>query len=661
VQIQGVAMFGLLSWLFGFIIRILLSIVFYGTPLLGLWLASSLAAYMAGPPYLPWAVGVLMFLIFPGLWELYSWMHRNREKKAWFTPLDRISMRIFAVGLVFLAVMIYLYPKTSFVALSTRGDWMLDGVKDPRAEQVRPVLFTAANGLEWLYKLTKKNPYKRLVDPKAQKIAEQATKQREQQMAKQKEQQIALATDAYKKNAEKAVDQKGGKDNEQKTEKTTEPGAETKVEQKNGQFGEQAGENSANDPAVTTSDKPEGKGDSSDEKISEGDKKKTLGKDGKLAQEGEKSKSAQKEKFAEKEGSKLSKPEKDEKHKKEKTDKQNEKIGKSKDDQKAKQADKKSKNKHEEKIAKENDSTPKTEKKIAKSTARWPWKGSRIHPLISKIPKSAESSIESVAQYIAAHEADPVLRIKALHDYVADRIAYDCEQFYAHNIHDQDAETVFRKRKGVCAGYANLLSAMASAVNEKIIVVIGDARDPSTGDKLTGVGHAWNAACIGDSWYLIDSFWDAGYISREKGFTKAFKLDYFMPPPQVMIQDHFPDETSWQLLASPISQGEFLRQPMLSPGFQAASLKLISPRRPRNEATEAMVILKNPKNEWLIAGLEQNGKSVGYSTNPTNSETAQIVCPLPSKGTYRMNMFVNDRAERDANYEYVGSVDFVNR
>jgi hypothetical protein len=191
--------------------------------------------------------------------------------------------------------------------------------------------------------------------------------------------------------------------------------------------------------------------------------------------------------------------------------------------------------------------------------------------------------------------------------------------------------------------------------------VCGDARDPATGDKLTGSGHAWNAARIGTRWYLIDSCWDAGSISREKGFTKFYKTDYLLTPPKVMIQDHFPEEPTWQLLAQPLSQGEFLRQPMLRPGFEAAGLTLVAPQRAQNESgSKAFAIVKNPKNEWIIAGLEQDGKPIGYSTIPTNNEIAQLEHPLPDKGRYRLNMFAKEQG-RDARYNFVGSVDYVNR
>ena len=506
-------MFRLASWLFGLLIRLLFYLIFYGTPLIGFWLASSLAAYLGGPPWIAWVAGLLMFPVIPGIWELRAYAYRSPESKPWFSTLDRLSLRTFAVGLAFLAVMLYAFPQTAFVSLSTRGDWMLDEVKDSRADTARRVLFRAAGALEWLYRATKTNPYKAHVDSEARQRSEEATKQLEQEAAQQREKEAA------------------------QTGKADQP-SETESALKH--------ENEAQQPA-----QPE---------------------------------------------------------------------------------------------------------------LKWPWKGATLHPAVSKMPASAETSIESVARYIAKHESDPILRIKALHDYVADRVAYDSQALYSGNIPDQDAQSVFNSRKSVCAGYANLLSALAAAIGEKGVVVTGDARDEVTDDKLTGIGHAWNAARIGQHWYLIDACWDSGYVSREKGFTKRYKIDYFLPPPEVMIQDHFPEEPNWQLLAKPLSQGEFLRQPMLNPSFQAADLRLISPRRARIEAgSEAMVIVKNPQNQWLMAGLEQNGKEVGPSSDPTNSETAQLVCPLPDKGTYRLNMFVNEHQQREGDYEFVGSVDFVNR
>src|SRR6185437_2163615 len=120
----------------------------------------------------------------PGVWELYAYAHRDPIKQAWFTPFDRISMRTFAVGLVFLAALLALYPQTAFVSLSTRGDWMLDQVKDPRAATARRILFASAGGLEWLYRATKNNPFKSHIDPQARQRTEEAKKEIDQYLSK---------------------------------------------------------------------------------------------------------------------------------------------------------------------------------------------------------------------------------------------------------------------------------------------------------------------------------------------------------------------------------------------------------------------------------------------------------------------------------------------
>jgi hypothetical protein len=525
-------MLRMISVIFGFLVRALVSALFYATPLLGFWLVSSLTAFLGGPSWMAWTAGAFLFPIIPGLWEFQAWAHRRPEKKPLLTVFDRLSLRTFFVGVVFLVVLLYLYPQTAFVALSTRGDWMLDGVKDPRADKVRHVLFATAGGVEWLHYATKTNPFKSLIDPKAQLSADEATKQREKEVAE---------------NSETTSDQR---------------------------------ESLLFHPEPIT--KRDGT-ESSLETSADGANQKQ-------------------------------------------NDQQQKEIG-----------------------ADENISS-----KI------WPWKNAKLHPAVANMPTSVETSIESVASYIATQESDPFLRVKALHDYVADRVAYDSDAYFAGKYPPQDAETVFRTHKSVCAGYANLLSALAAVTKDEVIVVGGNARNMLTND-ISGGGHAWNAAKIKGRWYLIDATWDSGSVSREKGFTKGYRTDYLFPPAAVMIEDHFPDESTWQLLAKPLTLGEFLRQPMLTPSFQAADYVLLSPTRAQNEAdSTAVAIVENPARHWLMASLESNGQQVGRTGYSTNNKTARLEFPIPAKGTYRLKMYSN-KVARHGDYDFVGSVDFVNR
>ncbi|CAN5316650.1 hypothetical protein BH10CYA1_BH10CYA1_54790 [soil metagenome] len=529
-------MIGSIIWFF---LRILLALLFYATPVLGFWLASSLTAYLGEPPWMSWTAGALLFPVVPGILEFHAWAYRDPNKKPWFTPFDRLSLRTFALGLAFIAVLLCLFPQTAFVALSTRGDWMLDGIKDRRAAKARRVLFAAAGGLEGLYNATRTNPYKDHIGTKEKQRAEDAEQDAKQEVAKQ------LDNDLPAKKSQKSV---SGIDSDTSqlpsSDTTDDDGLETDNHRMDADMFEQV----AMRPTT--------------------------------------------------------------------------------------------------------------------SVKGWPWKGAVLHHAVATMPVSVETSIKSVARYIAKEEKNPVQRIKALHDYVADRVAYDSDAFYAKKFPPQDAETVFRTRKSVCSGYANLLAALAAAINEQVIVVVGDVRDPSTTpDKLTpDSGHAWNAARIAGHWYLLDSCWDSGSVSRETGFKKRYRTDYLLPPAEVMIVDHFPEEKTWQLLSKPLSQGEFLRQPMLIPSFQAAALTLIAPKRAVNESgANAVVIVKNPDKRWLMTGLEQNGKSIGESSTPINDQTAQLKTTLPDKGAYRLNMFVSKKHDEYGKYAYIGSIDFVNR
>ncbi|MCA9802745.1 MAG: transglutaminase [Cyanobacteria bacterium HKST-UBA02] len=550
-----------------FLARVALVIVFFGTPIVGFWLASSLAAFQGGPSWLAWTAGAFLFPIIPGLWELHAWAYKREESKPTLTTLDRLGLRTFVVGLVFVTALLCRYPQLAFVSLSTRGDWMLDKARGPEVEKAREFLFAAAGGLEWLYHASRSNPYKDLIDKEAQKQAAEAAKQCQQDLAEQREQQ----------NENLSGSSETGEDSDQQ-----DSGRE--IAEKNEQ------------------DREKKRGQKEDERFFRPDR---------IAR-------------------------KDDKGENKKTE--------------SGDADKESKQVAEHR----------SEEGAGEQSRAWPWRGAKLHPAVASMPASVETSIKSVARYLVEKEKDPVLRVKAAHDYVADRVAYDYVSYFAGKYPPQDARTVFKTRKSVCAGYANLLSALGKAMKQEIVVVVGDCRsDP--GERLTGSGHAWNAARIEGRWYLIDATWDSGTVSREDGFTKNYRTDYLLTPPVVMVMDHYPDNPTWQLLPQALSQGEFLRQPMLRPCFYSAGLKLVQPNRARNETGDkAVAVVKNPKKQWLMVGLEQNGKAVGYSSQPSNSETVELKRRLPDKGTYRMNMFVNE-TQPFGQYEFVGALDYVNR
>jgi transglutaminase/protease-like cytokinesis protein 3 len=269
------------------------------------------------------------------------------------------------------------------------------------------------------------------------------------------------------------------------------------------------------------------------------------------------------------------------------------------------------------------------------------------------MPKEAEVSITSVGRWIADHEHDPRMRVKALHDWVADRVAYDGPSYMAHRIPwaDGDAQSVFRTRVGVCAGYAQLLAALGKVTGDEILYIVGDSRSEDA--PMEGESHAWNAAKIDGQWTLIDVTWDAGHL--EGGvFAKRYRTDYLFTPPQLFGVTHFPDLAKWQLLETPLSRAEFFRRPVLAPAFFTHRLDLVTPDRSQVAAGAAVdVRVSNPENAWLL--VDYHPKGGGRATKCAGDQHTAMRCSFAAAGTYDVDLYVND--QQFGTYAYAGSVE----
>lgn len=295
---------------------------------------------------------------------------------------------------------------------------------------------------------------------------------------------------------------------------------------------------------------------------------------------------------------------------------------------------------------------PEAPQRLADGTPFWPLPA-ELHPAVTALPASAEVSIASVARYVAQRETDPWMRVKALHDYVADRVSYDVEALRSKTYPPQDAETVFRTRRSVCAGYANLLAAMGSAAGEEIVVVGGDSR--TNGGELTGQGHAWNAARIGGRWVLLDATWDAGPVTDGR-FVKRYSTDFLFAPPEVLGLSHFPDEEQWQLRHPALSRGEFLRQPMMRPRFYSEGFTLVSPDRPQVTVDRVVeVSLRNPRRRYVMARYERRDGVVRADCDVEQGPAVSVRCALPDEGKYRVVLLSN--REEYGTYLGIGEIE----
>ena len=294
-------------------------------------------------------------------------------------------------------------------------------------------------------------------------------------------------------------------------------------------------------------------------------------------------------------------------------------------------------------------------------------------PIVANMPESEQASIDAVGKYLAARITDKKLLVKALHDYVVMRLHYDDDALksimakdYAHTP-PQTAEAVFAARTGVCAGYAHLMVALGDAAGVEIAFVTGYIRDSSrrlqisddpwdttNSAALEGVSHAWNAVKLDGQWYLLDATWDDPDSEPQS--------TYLFVPPRMMAYDHYPEDSKWQLLANPISLGDFVRQPLMAPKSGELGLSLLAPTRSQITVDgEATIVLDNPLGAEVVAEAHVDGSargSDGTRCKVSGGKRTTITCRL-AEGEYEVQMFAAPASlARTGRYslDYVGSI-----
>jgi transglutaminase-like putative cysteine protease len=307
----------------------------------------------------------------------------------------------------------------------------------------------------------------------------------------------------------------------------------------------------------------------------------------------------------------------------------------------------------------------------------WPM-ATAFHPLVVSMPMAEQTSVDAVGRYLAARITNRRELTKALHDYVVNRLSYDHDALKKieardyKNVPSQEAEPVFAAKTGVCEGYSRLMTALGKAAGLEIAYVTGAIRDSerrlaisddpwdtSQREALEGVGHAWNAVKLDDGWHLIDATWNDPTGGDHR-------TTYLFVPPRLMAFDHYPEDSKWQLLEEPLSLGDFVRQPLLSPTIGELGLTLVSPTRSQITVDGPLeIVLDNPANAAVSARAVRDGSPASAEGEPCNVKlgtTTTITCDL-AEGEYEVRMFAAPHGETLAgsySLDYIGSI-LVNR
>ncbi len=130
--------------------------------------------------------------------------------------------------------------------------------------------------------------------------------------------------------------------------------------------------------------------------------------------------------------------------------------------------------------------------------------------------------IVQAALAVTKERDDDRAKARALYDWVGTRIAYDHDKVRAYEDlgewREQNPETTFATRKGVCIDYARLYASMARAAGLDVRVVTGLGYDGRGGYGP----HAWNEVYLNEeqNWIPLDSTWaNAGDWFDPPGFA----------------------------------------------------------------------------------------------------------------------------------------------
>jgi transglutaminase-like putative cysteine protease len=160
------------------------------------------------------------------------------------------------------------------------------------------------------------------------------------------------------------------------------------------------------------------------------------------------------------------------------------------------------------------------------------------------VVQSDNSEIIALASEIAKNCTDDNQRLVSVHDWVAKNIAYNVEGFFSGVYGDNDAVSVLKTKKAVCADYSNLFAALMRALNISTRVVSGIG----LGYGYSGLGwkdvdraktnHAWNEVFINNRWVFVDTTWDSGAAGANKQFVPNFRRMYLDASIEFFSIDH---------------------------------------------------------------------------------------------------------------------------
>ena len=181
-------------------------------------------------------------------------------------------------------------------------------------------------------------------------------------------------------------------------------------------------------------------------------------------------------------------------------------------------------------------------------------------------------SMGAISHIITRNFAPKELKTRAIFDWIALNISYDCKAGRNNDASKNTSADVLKYRKAIGVGFATLFQDMCSSANIRCLTVEGFAKrvTDNIGEKKPEINHEWAVVQLGqspDTWYYVDPCWGAGYPDKkETTFIKAYDPSYFFADKKIFNFQHYPDNEAWKLSPASKSKKDFYELPLVKGG-----------------------------------------------------------------------------------------------
>ncbi|NXK91645.1 KY peptidase, partial [Formicarius rufipectus] len=197
---------------------------------------------------------------------------------------------------------------------------------------------------------------------------------------------------------------------------------------------------------------------------------------------------------------------------------------------------------------------------------------------------NVKSSVEELVKALLKQARTDLEKVRAIWMWICHHIEYDIVGYHDKSQRFSRAEEVLQMGKSVCEGYAELFEQMCSIAGIQCKKLSGHSKGYGykIGQTFRGKSdHAWNAVYLEGRWHLLDSTWGSGSVNDSfTKFTYRYDEFYFLTHPALFINNHFPDNSNWQLLKPTLTLKEFESNMKRSSNFYMLGLLASRPETP---------------------------------------------------------------------------------